>query len=445
MAKHMSSSPKVVADTIHDIIDISEVLPMIETREFQALSDKRQLGMTPLIFRSARHSRFEHSIGAYQGTKLLTDRWLRNGMVSKKERDALVAYALYHDIGHPPFSHVTEELCEMDNNEMTLFLIRERLMGAIEACGFDPVLVEKLAAHENPLYLGVHDKNLGMEKFDYLERDGRSTLLSGPVGLEYLREHIYFIDGTIAVDEKAIDHTIDVLSFYMKMYKNVYLRKASVIAQRMFEKAVYLLMQRKELGVKELPDMTDSELLGRMVLSKDPIVQFLYTCYRERHLFREAIVIRPKEFASETNAEKKDIRVFEVTHDEMQALTTSPALKKANYSALEKLEQTIAAIAKIPEEEVLVVPIFHPERFKAKDVAIYGSDGKLHSLRQRRPAHFDSMEETARSYAAVRVCAHPQYRKKLSAPAVAERVFEVLLSASKPEKETRRATKTTKT
>ena len=44
-------------DQIRGIIDIRAVLPMVETREFQALGDKRQLGMTYLVFPSATHTR----------------------------------------------------------------------------------------------------------------------------------------------------------------------------------------------------------------------------------------------------------------------------------------------------------------------------------------------------------------------------------------------------
>ena len=202
-------APKVVADPIYGIIDIRPVLPMVETREFQAFGDKRQLGMAYLTFPSATHTRKAHSLGAYHATRELADWWIKRGFINAREGDALAGYALYHDVGHPAFSHVTEPLCRIPkhkkgmsmNGAMSLEIIR-RSKKQIEQCGIDFKLLEAMAAHTNPLYLAVSDKNLGMEKLDYLERDGLFTILSRPVGVEYLRHHIYFIDGSLAIDGK---------------------------------------------------------------------------------------------------------------------------------------------------------------------------------------------------------------------------------------------------
>jgi len=422
-------SIKLVTDPICGIIDFSRVLPMVEAREFQALADKRQLGMTYLVFRSALHTRFNHCLGAYYAMCILADKWLLQGVITKEERDALVAYALYHDIGHPAFSHVTEDFCELDDDEMTVDLIQNILRGVIEACGINSELVEALAKHENPLYLAVHDKNLGMEKLDYLERDGFYTLNSRPPGIDYLRNYIYFVDGRVAIDEKVVEHALDTTTFYMKMYKEVYFRKALVVAQRMFHKAVYHLILAKELFPPDLPGMTDSELLALMITSQDNVVRDMYRCLRERKLFKEAIVIRSEELVGETRVADKDIKVFGVSREDMGRLVEAPLLQKKNQAGLTRLEDTISEAAGLPKGNVLVVPVFNPERFRAKDVMIYGSDKKLHSLRERRPAHFDSMEETARSYAALRICVREEYRRVMSSPKIAKEVLRLVLAS----------------
>lgn len=427
-----SPSPKVVADPIvvKGPIDISEVLPIVDTRAFQALSDKRQLGMTYLVFRAANHSRFQHCLGTYHVTKKLAARWLEQGSIDKESAKAAPVYGLIHDIGQFAFSHVTETFCELDDDEMTEVLIQEELRPAIEACGVNVELVESMAAHENPLYLMVHDKNLGMEKLDYLERDGWATDLGPPNGINYLREHIYFVENTVAIDEKVVDHTIDTLEFYMKMYKEVYFRKALVIAQRMFHTIVSHLILNRELSPKDLPRMTDSELIGLMTFSDDDVVSSMYTRLRERDLFREALVIRPENLVDETRLSGKDINVVGVTPEEMRSLIESPQLQTSAHGKLEELQFEIAEISGIPEDEILVVPVFNPERFKAKDVSIYGSDGELHSLRERRPEHFDSMEATARNYAALRICTSPKWRKKLSDKSLGKDILDHVLSSS---------------
>ena len=86
-------------------------------------------------------------------------------------------------------------------------------------------------------------------------------------------------------------------------------------------------------------------------------------------------------------------------------------------------------MAGIPKEYILVLPVFNPERFEAKDILIYGSDGNLHSLRERRPEHFKQMEETARSYFALRICTPERYRSKLSNPPVAEEIFGFVMTS----------------
>jgi HD superfamily phosphohydrolase len=427
------NSPKVIADPIYGIIDIRQVLPMVDTRDFQALDDKRQLGMSYLTFPSATHTRKAHSLGAYHATRELADRWLKRGFINRREADALAAFALYHDIGHPPFSHVTELLCAMPkrrvgdgkmsvNAALSLEIIR-RQKNAIEACGVDFKLVESFAMHKNPLHLAVSDKNLGMEKLDYLERDGLFTILSRPVGVDYLRAHIYFINGELAIDEKAVDNAIEIQNYYLKIYKNVYLRKASAIAQRMVQKIVHHLISAGELSPTELIEFTDSELIGMMRTSKNSLVRELYKLLRERNLFREAIVIRPEHFEHIGTRAEKHVATFGVDIKKIQALAKNPSLHNENQPALEKLEHEIGALANIPENAVLVVPISSTNRFEMKDIKIY-TGTKLASLKARYPVHFKNAEEVAQSYLAFRICTLEKYRKRLSEPKIAKKIFK---------------------
>jgi HD superfamily phosphohydrolase len=440
MAKKMSS-PKVVADPVYGIIDIRPILPMVETEEFQTLGDKKQLGLTNLIFPSATHTRKAHSLGSYHATRELADRWIKLGFINEREGDALAGYALYHDIGHSAFSHITEPLCVLPkdvpkevrnmsmNAAMSLAIIR-RHKKEIEACGIDFTLLVALASHKNPLHAAVSDRNFGMEKLDYLERDGLATILSRPVGVDYLRHHIYFVKGSLAIDEKVVDNAIEAQNFYLKMYKNVYLRKTSAIAQRMLQKMTYRLIGAGEIAASELTTLTDSELLGIMRLSKDPIVRIMYPLFRKRDLYREAIVIRPKRFAAHEEKSEKGIVTFAANDKEMRHLTHDPALQVKNQQALASLEAKIAHAVGIPENFVLIAPIVSPERFEPQDIMIYRGPGKNPaSLKARYPAHFKNMEEVALDYLTFRVCTTEEYRKKLSAPKNARRIFKLPFSA----------------
>jgi HD superfamily phosphohydrolase len=414
---------------------------MVETEEFQALADKRQLGMSYLTFPSATHSRKAHSLGSYYATRKLADQWIAYGFINKREGDALSGYALYHDIGHPAFSHVTEPLCPKPdsikkdlakmsiNAALSLETIRRRRR-EIEACGIDFKLLESLARHANPLHAGVSDKNLGMEKLDYLERDGLSTILSRPVGVDYLREHIYFVNGKLVIDEKIADNAIEVQNFYLKMYKNVYLRKASAIAQRMLQRMTYHMIEAGEITGADLPNLTDSELIGLMRLSREPLVLMMYNRFKKRDIYREAIVIRPARFKDTAlKAQRaKGIAVFGVEKKEIEGLAKSPSFRIENQKGLAARENEIADLAGLPQGAVLITPITSTSRFEAQDILIYqGPRKKPASMRARFPAHFKNIEEIAETYLAFRVCAFEQYRKTLSTPRVARRVMEMLM------------------
>lgn len=432
-------APKVVSDPVYGLIDVRSVLPIIETEEFQRLRDTRQLGMSYLTFPSATHSRMAHCLGSYHASREPANSWVEFGLINQEEADAMPVLALIHDIGHPVFSHVTEDLCQvpeeyadlgLDVNDALSLSIMKNLKDRIEACDVNFRLLERMMRHEHPLYLAVHDKNLGIEKLDYLERDGLVTIQSRPPGIGYLRRHIYFINGVLAVDPKVVGEAIDAQRFYMKMYKEVYLRKPSGIAQRMLQKIVYHAILAEELAPEDLPLLTDSELIGILRLSKDPRIQKLYAALRRRELFREAVVIRPEQFAGSQSSSRKAVAVFGVSKAEMEKLTSAPILNQKNQEGLESLEAKIAAIAGLPEDDVLLVPVFSPRRFEARDIMIYSADGPLESLKAKRPAHFEEMRETAQSYLALRICTTEKYRKTLSEEGLAQEIFNLVVKTA---------------
>ena len=96
-----------IRDPIHGNIDVNETeLKIINTAPMQRLRYIKQLDMTYLVFPGANHSRFEHSLGTMQVTKELV-----KSMYGDKESE-LSYVGLLHDIGHGPFSHLSEHLIE---------------------------------------------------------------------------------------------------------------------------------------------------------------------------------------------------------------------------------------------------------------------------------------------------------------------------------------------
>lgn len=417
-------SPKIVSDPIRGIIDIRPVLPMVQTEAFQSLAFKNQLGVSYMIFPMATHSRMAHSYGAYGLTVELTKKWLEMKMISKEEARAVNAFALYHDIGHGPFSHVTEALSPYNNDEQGMKIITS-LKKEIEDCGVNFELFQDIFSQKNPLYLAVHDKNLGMEKLDYLERDGLMTGLGRPSSVGYLVNHIYFIKGELLIDPKVIDAAKEVQDFYIKMYKNVYLRKKAMIGQRMLQKMVYALIQDGDVLINKLHEMRDFELLNKLQNSQNQIVRDLFSNFLRNHLFKETIVVRYESFANTHRVMGKPIRVFGAPIATMEKFIINDNFQEKKPEKLLAVERTIAEVAGIPQMAVLVVPVISPHRFQSKDIKIYYSN---ESLKAAYPIHYESMEEYGRAYASLRVCVLPEYREKLAEEKLAKKIYEKLLN-----------------
>lgn len=82
---------------------------IINTPALQRLRSIRQLSMAYLVFPTAVHTRFEHSLGvASIGKDMLRFTGLHDTDVEASENT--IAAALLHDIGHGPFSHLSEEM-----------------------------------------------------------------------------------------------------------------------------------------------------------------------------------------------------------------------------------------------------------------------------------------------------------------------------------------------
>lgn len=427
MAKKPKNT-KLVFDPIWGLINITDHLPMIDTPEFQALGFKYQLGATNLLFPAATHTRKQHSLGAMKRTQHLADIWIKKGFIKEEDVKLVTAFALWHDIGHGPMSHVVEEVTKEiwgRDHDQNGALIINKLRPAVEKMDIDFKKFKEMFDHKNPLYLAVHDKNLGAEKLDYLSRDAYYTLGEKP-GVEYLAEHTYFIDGKVLVDEKAIDNAKNLQEFYIKMYKMVYLRKNSAIVQRMVQRMVFEYLEHEPMDENDFWALTDFGLLGRLENSIHSSVQEQVRRFLERDLPRTAIALKLEQFAEIERRRDKHQTMFGITEEEMEGLISSPHM--SSPSRLNAIEKEIAGIAKLPEEAVLVVPSSSPSRFIAKDIDIYIQGGDMAKLSDYFGDHFKAMEEEGKSYSTFRVCTYKKYRKKLSEPKIAETIKEYLVS-----------------
>ncbi len=98
-----------VRDPIHGLIELEpEEWGAIDTPRFQRLRSIRQLAMTHLAYPGATHSRFEHSLGV----RHIAGRLISALNINAEDAAVVRCAALMHDVGHGPFSHVSEQVVD---------------------------------------------------------------------------------------------------------------------------------------------------------------------------------------------------------------------------------------------------------------------------------------------------------------------------------------------
>lgn len=104
-----------IHDAIHGTIDVTPIeIKLVDSRPLQRLRHIKQLGFSHLAFPGATHTRYAHSLGAMQMATTMGEKVTESLKLSRLEhvrmRQMLRLAVLFHDIGHAPFSHVTERV-----------------------------------------------------------------------------------------------------------------------------------------------------------------------------------------------------------------------------------------------------------------------------------------------------------------------------------------------
>jgi HD superfamily phosphohydrolase len=101
---------KLIRDAVHGDIQMGPLeVEIIDTPEFQRLRGIKQLGTAYLVFPSATHTRFEHSLGTSWMAHRILEVIGRSRAILAEEEQLVRVAALLHDITHIPFGHTLED------------------------------------------------------------------------------------------------------------------------------------------------------------------------------------------------------------------------------------------------------------------------------------------------------------------------------------------------
>lgn len=91
---------KVFRDPLYGYIQVNYkiISDLIDSKELQRLRRIRQLSGVAMVFQTAEHSRFAHSLGAYQMANLVIQNVDGMDKVSEYEKLVFLIAALLHDI-----------------------------------------------------------------------------------------------------------------------------------------------------------------------------------------------------------------------------------------------------------------------------------------------------------------------------------------------------------
>ncbi|MHC1635463.1 MAG: HD domain-containing protein [Candidatus Methanospirareceae archaeon] len=326
---------KVIRDPIHGYIEVDELaIEIIDTVEMQRLRRIKQLGFSYLVYPGANHTRFEHSLGTYHLMKAFLNKLDREGNRVEEWRELLIA-ALIHDVGHGPYSHVTEPLIRKyarKGHEDIEDIIFGREKGGVferekRGEGGEKRIVDVLEEYcmdkrkiiryikggwegGERSFSKILNSEIDIDKMDYLVRDSYYTGVAYGV-VDYIRllEGLDFFKDNLVITEKGVLPSEYLLFSRFLMYPTVYYHHTARIAQFMFSRALEYLIENSSFSPEEfalsLREMDDAEI-DVVMRREGGYVGEMMRRINNRRLFKRALYKKVNELREEVVEELKD-------------------------------------------------------------------------------------------------------------------------------------------
>lgn len=248
-----------VRDPVHNFIDLSEKeVRLVATPLLQRLRRIRQLAMASLVYPGALHTRFDHTLGVCHVAGLMATAL----SLEPEERRVVRLAALLHDLGHGPFSHVSENVLERyaDRSVIPAEQKKEKIHELVTAYLIqnDQSIVERLGKEDCSLVVQLLSKGLGQpvlkqivsgpldaDKQDYLLRDSQFCGVQyGIFDIHQLHRSLMLVgdneEKELAIDPDGV-HALEqyaLAKYYMTL--NVYRHRVRLITDQMIVRAICL-------------------------------------------------------------------------------------------------------------------------------------------------------------------------------------------------------------
>lgn len=277
-------SDKVFRDPLYNYIAFDRtrdgwLIDLLDCPEVQRLRRIHQLGVSHFTYPGADHTRLAHSLGVTHLMKLVLDHLERVSNTQKitGARQALLATALLHDVGHGPFSHLFEPCLGINHEQWSIAVIQDPETKVNQILKREneylPNHVTDLIDSDNTRHpdwqRALMSSQLDVDRIDYLRRDSLFTGAGyGHFDWHRLLTTVEFLNGETdlvwpAKSALAIEEYI-FARYYM--YQNVYLHKTT----RGFEALLQSMWKRADQLRREGANVNANPVLDRFWKTEKP-------------------------------------------------------------------------------------------------------------------------------------------------------------------------------
>ena len=307
---------KVFRDPLYGYVtvDYKIISDLIDTKELQRLRRIRQLAGVGMVFHTAEHSRFTHSLGAYHMANLVIKNVDGMENIHEYEQVLFLIAALLHDVGHGPYSHAFENTIDKSHEDITVSIILSPLTEINKVLSIDANLAKDVASvisHDGkfPLIEQLVSSQLDVDRMDYLSRDAYMTGASYGI-IDYFRilRSMRIMNNKLVCKASGVHSIESYLMSRYHMYFQVYYhpvaRSYEVVLEAIYERIKDLTNNNYKLEANlrkflrviknnddleaylELDDAYVQGFIKQLAHSKDKILSTLCNCILNRHLFK---------------------------------------------------------------------------------------------------------------------------------------------------------------
>lgn len=369
----MSDKKKFIRDSVYGDIRLNEFeVRIMDMPQFQRLRRIKQLGLISLIYPGATHTRFEHCVGTMNlGSKLAEELGL-----TSDEIELIRASGLLHDIGHGPFSHVSEGVLSFPHEELTKYVVTKTSMQDLLEEKFDVNEIVDIVNGKGDLGPIVSGE-LDVDRMDYLLRDSHNTGVTyGKIDYERIISNMKLEDELI-LDIKGVQAAEGALVSRYFMYPSVYQHHTTRIVNSMFRRALKRTIDDGTINENDIYKYDDSDIIATFRHSENEYVSDIMSRLDNRIIPKRVKTIRLDNFKMPEKMykiESKELRKAEEEIAEDYGLDKDYVfINIAEYPRFDEMKTQVNVDGKLyPLSEISnIIGALSKARFNIPDISVY--------------------------------------------------------------------------